>query len=461
MHRHTFRVPVCRIAAVFAGMVSLVGTVAAQTASAADIQRQVDDAFRDVLARAESLEARTRYASLLVQAGNFEGGIAALEGLLLAPDAPPGIRIELAVLYYRLGSYAIAEAYLREALADPRLDEALRQQASALLPDVVRRNQVSHLSGSLMVGLRAQRNPAAATGEGRILAAGVLVPRDERNRPRSDVDAHVWGKLDHVFDLGTQNEATVLTSLVGYANHYSSVDSHAYRPENTDPFDVATVAASSGIRFKPSPADLPGLTLRPHLMLGQVVLNGHRYFATGALGLDGNYRISDRLSWGAGYEARHYAYSARPDITDSARATGNEHSLRLRGAVETGANRVLSGEFAVIDRGAERSYLEFRGAEARLAYAFSYVDPLANSGAVWTTTLSGSALQRRYRGADPSIDPATRRRDTEWRVSLLNSMPLARDVALQVQLEYTRTPSNLPNYAYSNLAGSVGVMWKF
>lgn len=461
MSRHSFHSPVCRVAAVFAGMFAFAGAVAAQSGSAADIQRQVDDAFRDVLARTESLEARMRYAGLLVRAGNFEGGIAALEGLLLSPEAAPGIRVELAVLYYRLGSYAISEAYLREALADPRLDEALRRQANALLPDVVRRNQVSHLSGSLLVGLRAQRNPTAATRESRIMAAGVLVPRNERYRPRSDVDAFVWGKVDHAYDLDAQNEATVVTTLVGYANHFSSVDSYALRPGNPDPFDVLAFAGSSGIRFKPSPAELPGLTLRPHVVFGKVALNGHRYFLTGGLGLDGNYRISERLLWGGGYEARRYSYSSRPDIADSAGATGNEHSLRLRGAVETGVNKVLSGEMAIIDRSAERRHLEFRGVEARLAYAFSYADPLMGSGAVWTTTVSGAALLRHFRGVDLSIDPATRRRDTEWRVSLLNTMPLARDVALHVQVEYTRVPSNLPNYTYSNLAGTVGVMWQF
>ena len=453
--------PVCRMVAVAAGALSLIGGAAAQTSTAADIQRQVDDAFKEVMAKADSAEARTRYASLLVKAENFEGGIAALEGLLLAPDAPAGIRVELAFLYYRLGSYALAEAYLREALADPRLDDLLKQQANTLLADVVRRNQVSHLSGSLMAGLRVQRNPTAATSEGRILAAGVLVPRDDRTRPKSDVDAHLWGKLDHTYDLGAQNEATVVTSLVGYANHFSSVDSHAYRPGNTDPFDVAVIAASTGIRFKPSPTDLPGLTLRPHLLLGQMLLNGHRYFVTGGLGIDGSYRISERLSWGGGYEARRFSYNARPDITDSERASGTEQSLRLRGAVETGVNRALIGEIGFIDRGAERRHLEFSGTEARVAYIFSYVDPVANSGSIWTTTLSGSALQRRFRGADPAIDPTIRRRDTEWRFSVLNSMPLARDIALQVQLEYTKTPSNIPNYEYSNLAGSVGVMWKF
>lgn len=456
-----FRSIAHRSSAILAGVFSLVGAAAGQSVPAADIQRQVDDAFREVIAKADSVATREKYARLLVQAENFEGGIAALEGLLLAPDAPVGIRLELAYLYFRLGSYAMSEAYLREALADPRLGVEQKKQAETLLIDVGRRNQASVLTGSLMAGLRAQSNPRSSSSEARVLSAGNLVPRADKDRPKSAVDGHLWGKLDHSYDLGAQNEATVVTTVVGYANHFSSVDSYAYRPGNTDPFDVATIVGSSGIRFKPSPVGMPQLTLRPHLLLGHMSLNGHKYFSMGGLGLDSNYRLREWLTWGAGYEARHFSFASRPDIIDASRATGTEQSVRLRSALELGTNRVIRGELGLIDRGAELGHLEFKGTEAKLAYAFSYADPAASSGQMWTTTLTGSALQRRYRAADPAVDANTRRRDTEWRLSLVNSMPLTRDLALQAQLEYTQTPSNLPNYEYSNLAGSLGVMWKF
>ena len=67
------------------------------------LDRQVDEAFRQVLKTPASLDAGLKYARLLVAAGNYEGGVAALERLLLSPNPQPGIRVELAVLYYRLG----------------------------------------------------------------------------------------------------------------------------------------------------------------------------------------------------------------------------------------------------------------------------------------------------------------------------------------------------------------------
>lgn len=449
------------IAGILVGILPFVASGEAQSASSADVLRQVDEAFNEVLLKVDAKEARLKYARLLVEAGNFEGGIASLEGMLLSPNAPPSIRVELAVLYYRLGSYGISQAYLQEALADPRLDRVLRDQAETMLLDVEKRNKISSVTGSLMLGLRGQSNPTASAGEDPVFSQGVLVSRPEHARPKSDVDMQLWGTLDHVYDLGAQNEASIVTSLVGLVDHYSSVDSYSYRPGTTKPFDVTAIAGSTGIRFKPSPVRAQNLTLRPHLIFGDTLLNGDQYFSAVGAGLDGSYRVSDRMSWEGVLEHRHLSYASRPDITNATLPSGDEEYARFRSVVEVGVNKVLVGEIGYVKRSAARDDFEFNGPEAKVAYVFTYADPVANTGHSWTTTLVGSLLQRRYRGADPEVNLAIVRRDTERRLSLLNVMPFARDVSLRVQVEYTDSRSNLPNYEYSNLAGSVGVLWNY
>lgn len=75
------------------------------------LDRQIDEAFQRVLKAPADASAGNSYATLLVKAGNYEGAIAALERQLLDPQAPPTARMELAVLYYRLGSYAMSESF--------------------------------------------------------------------------------------------------------------------------------------------------------------------------------------------------------------------------------------------------------------------------------------------------------------------------------------------------------------
>ena len=66
------------------------------------------------------------------------------------------------MLYYRLGSYEMAESLLRQALDDTRLEGSReRTLAQTLLRDVSARNQPSQLRGMLMIGVRRQSNPSA------------------------------------------------------------------------------------------------------------------------------------------------------------------------------------------------------------------------------------------------------------------------------------------------------------
>jgi len=422
-------------------------------------QPEVEQAFREVLSNASSLEARSKYATLLVRAGNFEGGIAALEGLLISPDAPANMRVELAVLYFRLGSYAIAESYLRTAIEDPRLEPDIKSQAESLLRDVIQRNKTSQISGSLMIGLRGQSNPTSATDNRQVYFLSIPVERGADAGPKSDVDTHVWGKIDHVLDLDMQNEAAVVTSLVAYANHYKSVDSYAKQIGYSKPFDLAILAGSTGVRFKPmAPTEL---TIRPHLIFGGAIANGSPYFTNNGFGVDGDYRAADSVTWGGAYENTKLSFSSREDMPNSTLQGGTRQTVRLNASFETAPGHFLLAELGYADHDGNTSYTGYRGPQLRVSYLVSYEPPMASSGLPWTTTVSGSALLRNYRGADPTVDALTVRNDNEWRLSLVNYMPLTRDIALQLQLEYSNTSSNISNFSNTNTSGSLGVIWKY
>lgn len=429
--------------------------------TSAPSQMEVDQVFREVLANPASIDTRTKYASLLVRSGNYEGGIAALEGLLLAPDAPSNIRLELAVLYYRLGSYAMAESYLREALADPRLDAAQKNDAQNLMRDVVERNKQSRLSGMVMLGVKAQSNPTGATDSATTLYQGLSVPRDPNFGPKSDTDVHAWALLDHVYDLEQQNEAAITTTLMGFANHYSSVGSYSNEPGYSKPYDLTVVAGSTGVRFKPAPQTRQDWTLRPHLLFGGATANGSSYFTTGGWGVSTEYRMSERLSYGGTYENSRLTFPERKDIVNAPLQGGSRQTLRLNSTLETGPNRFLMSEFGYVDHDGNGLYTGYRGPELRLSYVFSYASPLSASALPWATTIMGSALRRDYRRPDPAVSLLTTRQDTEWRLGFINVAPVSRDLAVQFQLEFTNTNSSIPNFSSTNTSGTLGVLWKY
>ena len=451
----------CRLAPIALCLVAMAAPVFAQQSPMTPTPQDVEQAFQEVIGNAGSVEARSKYASLLVRSGNFEGGIAALEGLLIAPDAPASIRLELAVLYFRLGSYAISETYLRAAINDPRLDPQQKRQAESLLVEVIKRNQRSQLSGSLMLGVRSQSNPTAASDNDLVFYQGNAVPRGRDAGPKSDTDIHAWATLNHSYDLDQQNEASIVTSLVAFANHYNSVSSYSSDAGSGKPSDLALIAGSTGLRFKPMRLTNPALSIRPHLIFGSAAANGNSYYNAGGWGIDGDFRTSETTLWGASYENSRLAFSSRSDIANSAVLGGSRQSVKVFGSFETGVNRFLSAELGYVDFDGNAPHTAFKGPAARIAYTLTYPAPTSATGLPWTTTLSVNAQQRDYRGADATVDARTVRKDTEWRWSIVQVMPVTQDLSVQVQLDHTNTPSNIPNYTSTNTAGTLGVVWKY
>lgn len=91
---------------------------AARQVSAAD-RAAYDAAFQESLRNPADPHTIVRYAEAALKIGDLEGGIAALERLLLIDADNPEVQLELGVLYFRLGSMEAAKSYL-EAVRDSR-----------------------------------------------------------------------------------------------------------------------------------------------------------------------------------------------------------------------------------------------------------------------------------------------------------------------------------------------------
>jgi len=435
-------------------------TAWAQTSSNQPLERQVDEAFRQSLRAPADGDATARYARLLTQSGNFEGAIAALERLLLDPNASPSVRVELGVLYYRLGSHDMAAGLLNRAIADSRLDPVLRGQAEALLKDIQQRTRVSRLDGQVTLGLRAQTNPSSRTSHDTVLSAGapVAVPADLQ--PDSDTDLQLGLRLNHEYDLGKQNEATIVSTLAAQIVKFSSSSGSTLQAGGqVDPYNLALVDVTTGLRFKPL-ASAPGLTIRPHLIAATLAAQGHRYLSNHGAGLDAAYSLNDRTLIDGGYEYRYNDYATRVDAPAANELDGTSNQLRVRLTRELAPGQLLSGELRTRWQRTQQRFNDVDSQEARVTYLRSYASPFQGGG-LWTTSVWGGVQRRSYDGADPAIDPNTARRDTEWRIGVGQTVPLSSAWSLLVQLEHTTTDSRLPNYESKNTSLYVAAAYRF
>ncbi len=111
--------------------------------ASSDLNRQYDAAFQAMLAQPANLDVLFKFASLASQTGDLEGAVSALERMLLINPDLPRVRLELGVLYYRLGSYEVARTYLESALKTPNLPPEVRNRADQFMAEVVGKQQPS------------------------------------------------------------------------------------------------------------------------------------------------------------------------------------------------------------------------------------------------------------------------------------------------------------------------------
>lgn len=354
----------------------LCSSALAQGDASVALERQTDEAFRQLMQQPEDLPRWSRYAQLLVQAGNYEGGIAALERLMQQPDAPAELPLEIAVLYYRLGSYVMAESLIERALADTRLSPAHRSTALALQADVKRRNERSRFSGSAQIGLRHQSNPTYRTGDTQVLAGGTLVTLPAEQRPKSGTDASVSLRAQHLYDLETQNSATVSTNFGVYLDKHRSSSGSTLVANNTRPYNLALLDLNTGIEFKPDPAGMPGLTLRPHVLLANLSAQQHQYLRNTGVGIDVGYRTDERTLAELTVDTQRRRFADRIDVPNARDLNGRMSGIRGRLVRELAPGRVLTTELGYRTNSTDRAFNDLKQYEGRVTYSLAYASPV-------------------------------------------------------------------------------------
>lgn len=109
----------------------------APAAAPTDAERKIYDlAFQETLRKPSDPATLVGFAEIAIKVGDLEGAISALDRLLLIDGDQPEVKLELGVLYFRLGSFEAARGYLEEVRSSPRASAALKERAAAFLKEV-------------------------------------------------------------------------------------------------------------------------------------------------------------------------------------------------------------------------------------------------------------------------------------------------------------------------------------
>jgi hypothetical protein len=416
--------------------------------SPAELKRLYDEAFAAMLNDPGNLDKSFRFAGLAVRAGDLEGAVGALERMLLINSNLPRVRLELGVLYFRLGSYEAARSYLVSALETPNMPAEVRERAQKFLAEIDKQKSPTRFSGTLLAGMRWQSNANAAP-TGNVRVGGFDAELDDNSTAAPDWNAFVAAQFVHLWDFGWQSG----DHLDSRANLYVA------RQFERDDVNASVAVASIGPRFVLLPESVQGLSLRIAGAVDFVMLDDRQeYWAAGAaLSLDKSWE-GGLLSLNGDFRRREY-HDSREKPFNSYR-DGDEWVGRLtwEQAVNDWMAVSLSAGYARFNARVE--WESYREALVALGLTFQTIEsPFVRQDVV--LAMSAAHLRSNYDEVDVFIDPDTRRKDKDWRFALTINVPVAETWSVVLQGGYNRRDSSVPNYDHKNWFTMSGVAWRF
>ncbi len=264
-------------------------TITDPTELAAANQRK-DETFKKLFKDPTNLSLLFEYANLSILVGDLEGAIGVFEQMLIYDSELPRIRLELGVLYFRLGAYALANNYLKSVKefnpppeVEAKVDEFLAAIVSAEQPFKWRQN--------ISIGWKHTTNGNSAINADFIEIGDLLLEVDPDSKREGDRSTSYNYSLSVDQDLNHPRGDNVQ-----YFFSYG-----ADRFDTFTQFDVQTNVLSIRRNFNLdenyfSFFNLKDPVFSPNINLLRVLLNREEVLRSGRISLDYSGQLDDGSS---------------------------------------------------------------------------------------------------------------------------------------------------------------------
>jgi tetratricopeptide (TPR) repeat protein len=427
------------------------GATQAQEGDTAKLQRQFDAAFSAMLTDPADLDKTFFYAETAIKIGDFEAAISALERMLLYNPDLPRIRLELGVLYFRLGSYTIARSYLTGAVAGENVPDDVKANVAKFLAEIDKRQSRHNFAGSIFGGLRYQTNANAGPERAAISLFGADATLDEAFTRKDDANTFVVGNVRHTYDPQLQSGDVLETNATLYAS----------QQQEQNQLDLVYSTVTFGPRGQFLRDTIDNASWRPYVRGTMVTLdNAHYYWAYGA-GVSIDKQFTPATTGEIEVKLEQRRFSANSERPTARNQNSNDAELLLSARHQVFDWLMLTANASAKNTDADESLNSNTEGSIGGGAITYYSAPLSLTTQPWTTSLTGSLSYSRYHAPDSSVDPNRKRRDRQVEVSLLTSVPITSAWSMTATVQRTVVHSTFLNFSYSNNSATLGASYRF
>src|SRR4051812_464252 len=234
----------------------------APTEGSAELRREFDALFQETLRQPGNVDVALQYATAATRLGDYEAAITALQRILFFNPSLDPARLELGVLYFRLGSYQAAREYLEQARSGGNLTDEQRAQVDDYLARVAALDTRHRFSGQVIAGMQHQTNANLGPSSNEIRAGGATAVLGDQFVKKADQNLFATGSMLYGFDLQDENQSAIEVTGLGYASRFFRVHR----------LDLEYFETTVGPRSALSTFGVDGLSVRPYGILNYVLL---------------------------------------------------------------------------------------------------------------------------------------------------------------------------------------------
>jgi tetratricopeptide (TPR) repeat protein len=425
----------------------------AQGAAAAASNPEYQALFKRMYNNPTNVQVTFQFAEVAARLGDYEAAIGALERMLFYNPNQPRVKLELGVLYYKMGGYQIARSYFDQVRKSPGTPPDVLAKVDEFVAVIDRGGSSgSGFHGFVWAGTRYQTNASTGPASLIVRSLGQDVALGNQFGKTPDWNKFVLAGFTYSKDLG---DGTALeTSFLGY---YA-------KQERLSQFDLGLVELTLGPRFALPQGPFANASWKIYGIGTAASLAQHPYFASPGLGISTRFNLGDMARVEPSYEYRSRRFSSS-DIF----VTANQQSGKLQTAAIT-ASGSLGGQLpwfgrVAADRNRTDDPMFAFNSYNRLSADIGFPMPFTLTGPdgphQFLYTPAAGASRTAYLIPNPIIDPVTTRLDREWHASSTLDTQIYANFGLRTQVQYTRTSSSLPNFSTDNFAVSFGPTGRF
>ena len=330
----------------------------------AAVQQKKEEVFKQLFKDPTNLSLLFEYANLSIVVGDLEGAIGVFEQMLIYDSELPRIRLELGVLYFRLGAYALANNYLKSVMEFNPPPE-VQAKVDQFLEAIVSADEPFQWQQNLSIGFKRATNGNSGINADFIEIGDFLLEVDEGSKRQNDSSSLFNYSLSIDQDLNHPRGDNIQ-----YFFSYG-----ADRFDTFTQFDIQSNVLSVRRNFNLdenffSFFNLEDPVFSPNINLLRVVLNREEILRSGRISLDYSGQLDDGSAMLFSY------YREEKIFRSGGQKNGRVNGLSFGQSYVWSGPQALYGYKVILENYRANEHYEFY---ENYGLEFSYSQPLADN----------------------------------------------------------------------------------